>query len=151
MKTLTFKSTKGGKFNINLPNNYKKIKLPFFNKWVSALEGGSFRQCTGTLCESGNKRLTYCCLGVLSKIQGRLIKSEGEFTDGLGGSSGNLTLNNELYSILSSRGTFPKGVHVSIQEEDGAYRFADDLVECNDDFKFSFKDIAKIIKTLYKA
>lgn len=151
MKTLTFKSTKGGKFNINLPNNYKKIKLPFFNKWVSALEGGSFRQCTGTLCESGNKRLTYCCLGVLSKIQGRLIKSEGEFTDGLGGSSGDLTLNNELYSILSSRGTFPKGVHVSIQEEDGAYRFADDLVECNDDFKFSFKDIAKIIKTLYKA
>lgn len=151
MKKLTFKSTKGGKFNIHLPKNYKKIKLPFFNKWVSALEGGSFRQCTGTLCESGNKRLTYCCLGVLSKIQGRLIKSEGQFTDGLGGSSGDLTSGNELYSILSSRGDFPKGVTVSMEDEDGAYVFADDFIDCNDDLHLSFKDIAKIIKIIYKA
>lgn len=151
MKTVTFKSTKGGEFNIHLPKNYKKIQLPFFRKWVNALENGSFRQCTGILCESGNKRLTYCCLGVLSKIQGRLIKSEGQFTDGLGGSSGDLTNDNELYSILSGSGDFPNGVTVSIEDEDGAYVFADSFINCNDDLHLSFKDIANIIKTLYKA
>lgn len=151
MKTLTFKSTKGGKFNVNLPDNYKKVKLPFFKKWANALESGKFRQCTGTLREINNKRPTYCCLGVLSKIQGRLIKNEAEnyFEDGKDtGESGNLDCSNPVYLILKSDGTLPKGVNVT--KTDDAYE-STTLVACNDDLSLSFKDIAKVIKTVYKA
>lgn len=149
MKTLTFKSTKGGKFNITLPKNYKKIKLPLFKKWVSALESGKYRQCTGTLCSTNNKKLTYCCLGVLSKIQGRLNKANVAFEDGFDtNETANLAVTNPLYKILHSVGAFPVKVHVN--NEDNDYD-ASSLIDCNDELKLSFKDIAKIIKTLYKA
>lgn len=149
MKTIEFKSTKGGKFEIKLPKNYKQIKLPSLKKWVSALEGGKYRQCTGALCSPHNKKLAYCCLGVLSKVQGRLIKTSNEFEDGLYTREiGGLARSNPLYDILTHSGSFPKGVKVTT---DHSCFEANDLVECNDDLYLSFKDIAKIIKTLYKA
>lgn len=152
MKTINFKSTKGKQsdFVISLPKNYKKIKLSFFNKWVDALEGGDFRQCSGILCEPNNKKLTYCCLGVLSKVQGRLVKTQDGFEDTLHGGTGELNRKNPLFSILKSRGEFPTGVKVYNNDDGDSYTVSD-LVECNDDLKLSFKDIAKIIKTLYKA
>lgn len=144
-----FKSTKGGKFNINVPDNYEKRKLPFFKKWVSALESGTFRQCTGTLCDSKNSRLTYCCLGVLSKIQGRLIKNNVSYEDK---SETDVSLNddNPCYDVLAGDGTFPCDVYVGRGDGD-FYKRAWSLISCNDDLGLSFKDIAKIIKTLYKA
>lgn len=147
-KTIEFKSTKGGKFLIKLPANYQKIKLAFFKKWISALESGKYRQCNGTLCKpNDNKKLTYCCLGVLSKVQGRLIKTEYGFIDGGGCDDvGELDKNNPT---LQGIGNFPKGVTVT----DGSYIYnsCSNLASCNDDLGLSFKDIAKIIKTLYKA
>lgn len=155
MKTIEFKSTKGGKFEINLPKNYKQIKLPSLKKWVSALEGGKYRQCTSTLCSPDNKKLTYCCLGVLSKAQGRLnkidriFKDRPSFEDGPSTrETGGLDVSNPLYGILNHRGAFPKGVKVTT---DSSCLEATDLVDCNDGLYLSFKDIAKIIKTLYKA
>ena len=153
-KTIEFKSTKGGKFSIKLPANYQKIKLAFFNKWTSALESGKYRQCTGTLCKpNDNKKLTYCCLGVLSKVQGRLFKTEHEyieheykFVDGCDSDAvGELDTNNPA---LQGVGNFPKGVTVT---DDYTRYTSSDLASCNDDLGLSFKDIAKIIKTLYKA
>lgn len=149
MKTIEFKSTKGGKFEIYLPKNYKQIKLPSLKKWVSALEGGKYRQCTSTLCSTDNKKLAYCCLGVLSKAQGRLNKIDRFFEDGPGTrETGGLDVLNPLYGILNHRGAFPKGVKVTT---DSSCLEATDLVDCNDVLYLSFKDIAKIIKTLYKA
>lgn len=150
MKTLTFKSTKGGKFNVNLPDNYKKVKLPFFKQWVAALESGNFRQCNGTLCEPNNKKLTYCCLGVLSKIQGRLVKNKeyNAYEDGENTlETSGLDDRNPVYSILKNDGTLPKGVSVATDDD---YKCTS-LVSCNDELDLSFKDIVKVIKTIYKA
>lgn len=141
MKLHTFKSTRGGKFNVRLPSGFKKVKLPFLKEWIAALEGGKFRQCSRSLCELKNKRYAYCCLGVLSKIQGRL-------KDGLDdGSWSILSPSNPVYETIGEQGRLPVGVTVYTDE----YDEVNDLVDCNDTLYLSFKDIAKIVKTLYKA
>lgn len=148
MKTIEYKSTKSGKFVINLPKGFKKVKLPFYQKWIDALEGGKYRQCVGTLCETNNKKLTYCCLGVLSKVQGRLKKDENnEMVDHSDGYTGDLNSNNPSFKALKGRGEFPTGVCVQKNDHTNSVY---DLVECNDDLRLSFKDIAKIIKTIFK-
>lgn len=154
MKTHEIKSTKGGTFTIELPSNFKKVKLPMFNKWVDALEGGKYRQGTGLLCAAANKQLNYCCLGVLSKVQGRLQKGNILYTDGVFGTTGVLDSSNPLSKILKSQGNFPKGVevHKVMSTALGMQtRHASTFVGCNDTLLLSFKDIAKIIKTIYKA
>lgn len=150
MKTIELKSTKGGKFTIELPQSYKKIKLPFFKKWVSALESGKYRQCTNTLCEPRNNKLSYCCLGVLSKVQNRLTKDKkwgNDYYDNADKYS-ILSQDNPCYEVFSSSGNFPKNVVVSRVNNQSLVTC---LTECNDNLNLSFKDIAKIIKILYKA
>lgn len=147
MKTQTLKSTRGGTFEISLPTDYKKIKLPSFKKWVTALESGEYRQCTGTLCERINGKLHYCCLGVLSKVQGRLQKTEhDDFTDHTPYSVATLSTRNPLYDILGKEGDLPENVTVT-----RGTAIAHSLINCNDSLKLTFKDIAKIIRMLYKA
>jgi hypothetical protein len=147
MQTIEFKSTKGGKFAINLPANYKKISLPFFKEWVTALESGKYRQGRRLLCQINNKKATYCCLGVLSKIQGRLIKTDFGFEDTISSYVGTLKINNPTYFVLNKNGLFPEGVTVTV---DDSIMSCTTLATCNDNAKLSLKDIAKIIKTLYK-
>jgi hypothetical protein len=152
---LQFKSTKGGDFFVNLPKNFKKVKLPFFQKWVNALESGEYRQCTQKLCAPRSKKLSYCCLGVLSKIQNRLEKDEDGFMlDTLHKSATEEVLHrsNPCYSVIGNDGKLPQGVSVRKNSSD---EFVDGtvceaLTECNDDLRLSFKDIAKIIKTVFK-
>ena len=147
MKTLTFKSTRGRTFEIEMPDKYKKIKLPSFAKWVRALESGDYRQCTSALCERKASRLYYCCLGVLSKIQGRLQRDEdGDFFDVNPACTGTLSTDNPLNEILGNKGFLPDGVIVT-----RGMSIAHSLIDCNDSLGLSFKDIAKIIRTVYKA
>ncbi len=155
MNTIKFKSTKGGDFFVNLPKNFKKVKLPFFQKWVNALESGEYRQCTQQLCAPRNKKLSYCCLGVLSKIQNRLEKDEDGFMrDTLykGESQETLHKSNPCYSVIRENGKLPKKVSVGKNTSDIFINVTDyhTLIECNDDLELSFKDIAKIIKTVFK-
>lgn len=145
MKAHTFKSTKGSTFTIELPENYKRRKLPFYNWWIAALESGKYRQCTGTLCSVSNKKLTYCCLGVLSKIQGRLKKFSLGYED-YDEHDTTLHENNPSYDALGCDGSFPLGVSVTHNKtKEVAY----DLMNCNDELRLSFKDIAKIIRMVY--
>jgi hypothetical protein len=149
MKSIKFKSTKGRDFSVNLPKNFKKVKLPFFQKWVNALESGKYRQCTHQLCAPYNKKLSYCCLGVLSKIQNRLEKDEDGFmrdTLHKGLTQEILHKSNPCYSVIRNNGKLPKKVSVEINSSEDR----NTLMDCNDDLGLSFKDIAKIIKTVFK-
>jgi hypothetical protein len=153
MKSIEFKSTKGGDFFVNLPKNFKKVKLPFFQKWVNALESGEYRQCKNELCTPHNKKLSYCCLGVLSKIQNRLEKDEdGLMRDTLhkGESQGALYKSNPCYSVIGKNGKLPKNVKVLNSLDSLPFDEGTSLMKCNDDLGLSFKDIAKIIKTVFK-
>lgn len=149
MKTITFKSTRKGSFSINIPDDYKKIKLPFFNEWMSALKSGKYSQCTSRLCTPvENKKLGYCCLGVLSKIQGRLTKDEGNCYRDFSQSALYLSIDNPCYNVFSHKGNFPSDVFVekTVKKET---KKVTSLTECNDTLRLSFKDIAKIIEILY--
>lgn len=84
-----------GSYVLFIPKGYKKVGLgAAFPKWLSALESGRYKQGSGMLAVKKRsaskptkkvaKKVTktkeakacpgiyYCCLGVLSKIQGRL-------------------------------------------------------------------------------
>lgn len=51
-------------------------------KWCQALESGKYRQARETLREPGNKRYSYCCIGVLERIESdKPFHSECEFND----------------------------------------------------------------------
>ena len=57
---------------IVIPDGYERIPLPFFNEWIAALESGKYKQGTMVLKDFSDG---YCCLGVLSAVQGRLTEN----------------------------------------------------------------------------
>lgn len=120
-------------YTINKPEGYQKVPLPMRDEWVKALRSGEYPQGKDFLCYEGS----YCCLGVLSKIQGRLIDGhdDAEHTE--------LAPSNPLYGVLSYAGRLPFGV--TVQFESGV-RGA--LAYLNDD-GLPFPDIADIIEELY--
>lgn len=65
---------------VKLPDNFVPVSLPWRNRWIKALRSGKFLQATGGLTgtvetDDDLYKEGYCCLGVLSKIQGRLTDS----------------------------------------------------------------------------
>jgi hypothetical protein len=46
-------------------------------KWVEALRSKKYRQTQGGLCLKHNKRNSYCCLGVLARVQGATFNEYG--------------------------------------------------------------------------
>lgn len=172
-KEIVFKSTKGKNINVwvSLPSDYKKIKLTGLTAWVTALNSGNYRQNNSSLCEKlSTGKFGYCCLGVLSKTQGRLIplpptnknmnkNMKGDGKDECNVDEFYLASDNPVFNILGGSGDLPKGVVVNAYNKtelamDGAPVFhcsdATSLVALNDDLKLSFKDIAKVLKLIYK-
>ena len=152
------------RFEIKVPKGYKRRSLPFFEEWLHALESGKVRQVRETLCApKGSKALGYCCLGVLCRVQGRLVRDEGEWFDQSylipkgddiddHRSAGDLRTDNPSYKALSSNGRFPANVKVIVAETDDEPRKEiTSLIECNDDAELTFKEIAKIIRRIWKA
>lgn len=128
--------------------------LPFKMKWLNALRSGEFFQGMGSLrcegaCEGAfHPSPSYCCLGVLSKIQGRLSE-DGE--DGAGTFSlGTLSESNPCYLALEITGNFDfasgftNGLRVSLNGIK-----VNDLVDLNDKGA-SFEQIAKVIDLFWK-
>lgn len=107
-------------------------------KWVKALESGKFRKSTGDL---RNKK-GFCCLGVLEKLEGNLAKRK----------PGNsyCFLNNDMYnsSNLSKKTKNKYGFYGSSGQfkNDVLVKGYSRLTTINDSEKFSFKQIAKIIR-----
>jgi hypothetical protein len=130
------------KYKVITPEGYEKIELPFFDEWVNALESGEYKQGEGFLC----KVEEYCCLGVLSKIQGRLTKLEGSDLafDAKEGEFSGLGKDNPCHVQLGGLGFFPASIRVVGDGWTGSA-----LSDCND-AGFPFKEIANIIKTVWK-
>lgn len=128
---------------VELPDGFKPERLPSFNKWVNALESGEFPQTKEVLCklDDNNNPLGYCCLGVLSRIQGRL-SSNGSDTGY--SCTQTLSISNPCYSVIGQSGDFPEGVTVYYKGKQ-----KDDLADLNDSGA-KFATVAKLIRVLWK-
>lgn len=124
-----------------IPEDYQKIPLPYFKEWTSALESGEYKQTKNRLCLIEGDSCSYCCLGVLSKIQGRLTK-EGE--DNEFGDRTYLSSSNPLTPFLGSVGYLPQGVKVYSDDD-----YFVSLSAINDE-GLPFSEIAKVIKEIWR-
>jgi len=143
------------KFKIITPKNYKRKPLAYFTEWLQALESGRFRQTTGVLAEYlSSKKLGYCCLGVLCRVQGTLNKQGNQWNDGYHKHSaiGSLSSDNPSFKDLGETGAFPPGVEVHVYDVDSneILHHCSNLIDCNDDGELNFKEIAKVIRRIWK-
>ena len=144
MKTIPLKNNNGIIFNLNIPEDYVKIPLPYFKEWTEALDSGEYSQTQSRLCWIRDSVKSYCCLGVLSKVQNRL---SADVSDGINGSFCYLSNDNPNYSFLSSCGNFPNGITVTPTESTlDAFK---SLVDLNDN-GLPFSEISKVIKEIWK-
>ena len=132
---------------LTLPKGYERKDLPGLSEWVKALESGTYPQ--------GLKKLrhhdgTYCCLGVLSEVQGRLRPGFGSsYVDGSVDDRW-LAPSNPCFQALSTSGRFPEGVIcLFIPTEHQVANLLLSLASVND-LGFTFHQIAQIIKLLWK-
>ena len=153
---------KTSKFEITIPKGYRRKPLPYFQEWVDALESGKFHQTSGTLCMSNGSKLSHCCLDVLSKVQGRLkrdkkcmdwydqsplfCKANKDNNDFLR-SDCDLANDNPCFKSLGRSGRFPKGVKLITDDRETITN----LISCNDYGHLSFKEIAQVIRCIWKA
>lgn len=77
------------RLTLRLPDEYQQIPLPFRDEWLTALRSGQFAQTKLMLGNSND--CSYCCLGILCKVQGRLSMTPmGQIVD-----------NKETWNILA--------------------------------------------------
>lgn len=143
-------------YEIEFPKRYIKPKLPMGKQWVEALRSGRYKQGVNKLCGTVNPisndgkpkdpEFCYCCLGVLSKIQNRLVEKDGEYKDTINSMTvAYLITDNPLYTSLGMDGQLPYGVTVAYG---GGRLFQKNLANLNDT-GFSFEEIADIIEQIW--
>jgi len=151
MQTLILPSVtvEGLTFTITIPDNYVRRPLPFFEEWLKALESGEFKQ-------SHEHKLFYrpdngyCCLGVLSKIQGRLNEKFADATPGtedweVSGRTGSLSPTNPCFKLLGDMGDIPEEIEVIRSNSRSPHA---NLAWLNDG-GVTFADIAKVIRLVW--
>jgi hypothetical protein len=98
-------------YTIIKPLHFERQPLPLKSAWTFALRGGAYTQGTNELCGITG----YCCLGVLSHLQGRLTRMGfPNWRDGNGDCASGLFLSadNPLIKELKVNGNFPNDCHV---------------------------------------
>lgn len=147
MKTVTFEISASETYELIIPEGYEKKELPYFKEWTEALDSGEYSQTSGQLCETFSFREStetcYCCLGVLSKVQGRLNANNRDGSDL--DSTYYLSHQNPIYPFLGENGTLPAGIE--IKNANGKKIL--NLAELNDN-EFSFSQISEVIKQIWK-
>ena len=147
MKTITFNISESETYELIIPEGYEKKELPYFKEWTEALDSGSYSQTSGKLCETisylESTETCYCCLGVLSKIQGRLTANNRDGSDL--DSTYYLSFENPIYRFLGENGTLPAGIAVKGRRGNILHN----LAELNDN-EFSFSQISEVIKQIWK-
>jgi hypothetical protein len=126
----------------------------FVLEWIEALESGEYRQGRGSLRTYDDK---YCCLGVACDLLVQKdVLPEWELhpagdvyiSDGMAASLSDEACEyigfEDYGGIPSSFGVLPKPVKVSYT------RTVYDLVQANDTFELSFKEIARILRESIK-
>jgi len=96
-----------------LPDERPRLPEEIKVKWIAALRSGLFPQGDGALCRDA----LYCCLGVLSLEQGRLVRGDGRWCDGDIHSVGNLSSSNPLNEILNANGNLAVAVLLTTETE----------------------------------
>jgi hypothetical protein len=127
-------------YQLVLPEGYERKELPYFNEWIAALESDEYKQGYHKLFDTANK--SYCCLGVLSKVQGRLTEDGCDSNNVL---KAILDVTNPCYGMLDGSGSFPEGVSIKY-----GWSHLRNLTRCNDS-GMTFKEIANIIKQIWKS
>ena len=119
------------------------IKLPpeLKEKWLRALRTANYTQGRGNLCIGAFPR-HYCCLGVLSEVQGRLIYRFGIGRDKHEGANLGLSQDNEAAFVQLYKFKVTLG-EPDLSVEGGKYHA--DIAELNDR-GVSFAQIADIIE-----
>ena len=106
---------KGTEYEIR--QSEQKLPPEIKAQWVEALRSGKFPQGKYVLCANGD----YCCLGVLSSLQGRLTPSGN---DGLGGSETVLDCSNPLNWVNDVRVVVADGTFTLIGLNDNGIPFS---------------------------
>jgi len=122
---------------------------PIQTKWLEALESGEYKQAQSFLYDY--ERDSYCCLGVLCKLADLEFKPNPhthKMQSGYG----------FVHGTHATNGYMPQGFHevVGLRDQTGVFkrmiqlsaegRFVASLAHCNDEWNFSFPEIAAIIR-----
>jgi len=95
-----------------IPDGRAKLPEWIKVKWVAALRSGTYEQGMKSL------RLDkyYCCLGVLSELQGRLVLTKQGWIDGnVALRGGSLATDNPLHEILNYPGVLAVTVYLTVE------------------------------------
>lgn len=131
-------------YEVIAPDDYVKPKLPWGTPWVAELRSGKYRQCTGALCNGEG----YCCLGILSKIQGRL-KRPGRSLWLDGDIAGPLSKRNPIATIIGEAGSFWVYNRVIVRgKSDTTLKYL--TLACMNDNGFPFSIIADVIEAVWE-
>ena len=143
----------------------KADKIVKITSWINALESKKYTQAEGALCVQDHytKKYSFCCLGVLCDLEGYKRK-DGEFIfdDVDQGNLGELpvTLSNRFNTSgvwwITLTNPIKKKLGKSLTEEEftnlsnivnNQNKF--NLISLNDTCKFSFAQIAKVLRIVY--
>lgn len=119
----------------------RRTRREVYDLWIEALKSGKYKQGPGQLKKSINKRVTYCCLGVLCDLA---RKDGGPKWNGLPHREDSNTLRIDYEYDRSLEKISPDIKHFmgfDTTEEKM-------LMEMNDFASYTFKDIAEEIKKL---
>lgn len=117
------------------PGFYRR-SLEYYQRWVNALESGRFKQIEGHLMLKNQEHCRYCCLGVLSKLWGRLIETTNIAKNCISGAD------DHVNSIQFLRENFSDGRQLKASGKfEGAY-----VVISRNEETLSFKKIGKKAK-----
>ncbi len=114
------------------------IKMPktLLDKWLKALRSGEYKQGRGTLyCKKSD---SYCCLGVLQAVQGKVEEQLTPTLDWLRAQGVAFWAGGRGVGITTWNARDP---HLCVR--DGQYRSAGG---CNDDLHYDFNKIADLIE-----
>lgn len=131
-------------YEVIAPDDYVKPKLPWGKPWVAELRSGKYKQCTGALCNGDG----YCCLGILSKLQGRLRRcGRPLWLDG--DSAGSLSKRNPIATIIGETGSFWVYNRVVVRGKNDIHLRHSTLASMND-AGFPFSIIADVIEAVWE-
>jgi len=125
----------------NLPDERPRLPEEIKTIWVAALRSGLFPQGQGAMCRDE----AYCCLGVLSKVQGRLVWVDGSWCDVESYFGAALSATNPLYNITDGSGELAVNVYLTVGD---LVTVCGNLASLNDNGA-SFHEIAWVIETLF--
>jgi len=95
-----------------LPDERPRLPEWIKVKWIAALRSGTYEQGMKSL----RKDTAYCCLGVLSELQGRLLCHRNGWIDGDNAlRDGSLATDNPLNEILNYSGILAVTVYLTVE------------------------------------